>query len=84
MNPNDEKRNNILQYFYDRNAKATSQNGKKGSSVKISDAKKELKDKYGLAQNEVMSNLTYLIDKGWINKNDIEKTFQQKLVLSLR
>lgn len=76
MNPNDEKRNNILQYFYDRNSDATSQYGKKGSSVKISDAKKELKAKYGLSQKEVMSNLTYLIDKGWINKTDIEKTFK--------
>lgn len=78
MNPNDEKRNNILQYFYDRNANATSQFGKKGSAVKISDAKRELKSEYGLAQKEVVSNLTYLIDKGWINKIDIEKTVKTK------
>lgn len=74
MNPNDQIRQNILQYFYDRNVKATSQYGKKGSAVKISDAKRELKQQYGLKQQEVMSNLTYLIDKRWINKTTIEKT----------
>lgn len=78
MNPNDKIRHDILQYFYDRNATATSQYGKKGSSVKISDAKRELKAKYGLEQKSVVSNLTYLIDKGWINKTDIEKTVRTK------
>ena len=71
-------RKQILQYFYDRNKSATSQYGKKGSSIKISDAKKELKQQYGLTQQEVMSNLTYLIDKGWINKEVIEKTIQTR------
>jgi hypothetical protein len=37
-----EIRSIILQYFYDRNKKATSARGKKGSAVKISDVKKEL------------------------------------------
>ncbi len=78
MNPNDRIRHNILQYFYDRNTTATSQYGKKGSSVKISDAKRELKARYGLEQKSVVSNLTYLIDKGWINKIDIEKTVKTK------
>ena len=39
MNPNDRIREQILQYFYDRNAAATSKTGKKGSGVKISDVK---------------------------------------------
>ncbi len=39
MNPNDLIRKQILQYFYDRNAGATSKMGKKGSSIKISDVK---------------------------------------------
>jgi hypothetical protein len=42
-NPNDEIRAQILRYFYDRNAGATSRYGKKGSAVKISYVKKELK-----------------------------------------
>jgi hypothetical protein len=74
MNPNDEIRQQILQYFYDRNKSATSRYGKKGSAVKISDAKHDLKTLHDLSQSQVVSNLTYLIDKGWINKEDVEKT----------
>src|SRR5207253_8586056 len=74
MNPNDQIRHQILQYFYDRNKSATSHYGKKGSAVKISDAKHELKELHELTQQQVVSNLTYLIDKGWINKHDVEKT----------
>lgn len=76
MNANDNIRSQILMWFYDRNKNATSQTGKKGSSVKISDVKKGLKQKHGLTQQQVISNLNYLIDKGWINKNDVEKTIQ--------
>lgn len=75
-NPNDDIRNQILHWFYDRNASATSQYGKKGSAAKISDAKRGLKEVHGLKQQQVMSNLTYLIDKGWINKTETEKTVQ--------
>jgi len=78
MNPNDQMRTQILQWFYDRNASATSQYGKKGSSVKISDAKSGLKDSAGLTQQQVMANLTYLVDKGWINQTSVEKTFVTK------
>lgn len=74
MNPNDAIRKQILQYFYDRNANATSRMGKRGSAVKISDAKRELKDRYGLSQKQVMANLTYLIDNGWVKTIDITKT----------
>jgi hypothetical protein len=73
MNPNDEIRRKILRYFYDRNASATSRTGKKGSAVKISDVKRELKDLHGLTQPQVMSNLTYLIDMGWVKTFDVEK-----------
>lgn len=78
MNPNDQIRQQILRYFYERNANATSRYGKKGSAVRISDAKRDLKEKYGLTQTQVMSNLTYLIDRGWIKTFDIEKTVQVK------
>ncbi len=75
-NPNDIVRSQILQHFYDRNLGATSRFGKKGSAAKISDVKRELKDKHNLTQQQVMSNLTYLIDKGWINVDEVEKTVQ--------
>lgn len=72
-NPNDEIRRQILRYFYDRNAGATSRTGKKGSAVKISDVKRELKDRHGLSQQQVMANLTYLIDMKWVKTFDVEK-----------
>ena len=72
---NTEVRRLLLQYFYDRNKNATSARGKKGSAVKISDAKKELKAADGLSQQEVQSNLTYLISQGWVEEEKIEKSF---------
>lgn len=78
MNPNDIIRQQILQYFYNRNSCATSRMGKKGSAVKISDVKRELKEIYGLKQQQIMANLTYLIDNNWIKTIDIEKTVRVK------
>jgi hypothetical protein len=70
-----EIRTIVLRYFYDRNRNATSSRGKKGSSVKISDVKRELKASHGLSQQEVQSNLTYLISQGWVKEDAIEKSF---------
>jgi hypothetical protein len=72
---NTEIRRVILRYFYDRNKNATSARGKKGSAVKISDVKKELKATNGLTQQEVQSNLTYLISQGWVEEDTVEKSF---------
>jgi len=72
---NDEIRQLMLQYFYDLNKNATSARGKKGSAVKISDVKKELKAAHGLTQQEVQSNLTYLISQGWVEEDTVEKSF---------
>ena len=72
---NNQIRHVILRYFYDRNKNATSARGKKGSAVKISDVKKELKASQGLSQAEVQSNLTYLISQGWVEEQRIEKSF---------
>src|SRR3990170_4275798 len=73
---NNEIRRIMLQYFYDRNKNATSARGKKGSAVKISDVKKELKGTAGLTQQEVQSNLTYLISQGWVEEDTVEKSFK--------
>ena len=78
LNPNDQIRKQILRYFYERNESATSKFGKKGSAVKISDVKRDLKARFGLSQEQVMSNLTYLIDKGWVKTVDIQKTVTVK------
>lgn len=78
MNPNDQIRQQILQYFYNRNANATSKTGKKGSAVKIMDIRKELKEAHGLTQQQVMANLTYLVDNKWVKTIEIEKTIVVK------
>lgn len=72
---NNEIRRIMLNYFYDRNKNATSSRGKRGSAVKISDVKKELKAANGLTQQEVQSNLTYLISQGWVEEDEVEKSF---------
>jgi hypothetical protein len=72
---NNEVRALLLQYFYDRNKNATSARGKKGTAVKISDVKKDLKAAHGLTQQEVQSNLTYLISQGWVEEDAVEKSF---------
>lgn len=77
-NPNDAIRRLILRYFYDRNASATSIYGKKGSAVKISDIKRELKASYSLSQPEVVSNLNYLLDREWVKELKIEKEVRPK------
>jgi hypothetical protein len=46
--------------------------------VKISDAKRELKAQHDLSQQQVISNLTYLIDREWVKTVDIEKTVRVK------
>jgi hypothetical protein len=74
-NPNDEIRQKMLAYFYDRNQRATSTRGKKGSQVKISDVKRELKEHHGLSQAQVVSNLTYLLERGWVSHHVEERTF---------
>lgn len=74
VNPNDQIRRELLQYFYGRNLNATSRFGKKGSAVKISDVKREMKESHGLKQQQVISNLTYLTDRGWVKTVEVEKT----------
>lgn len=76
--PNDEIRRIMLRYFYDRNKNATSMMGKKGSAVKISEIKANLKAQHGLSQQEVQSNLTYLISQGWVEEKEVQKQIQAK------
>jgi hypothetical protein len=71
---NTEIRSIVLRYFYDRNAAATSARGKRGYAVKISDVRRELKASHNLSQQEVMSNLNYLLSQGWVGEDKVEKS----------
>jgi hypothetical protein len=63
----------MLRYFYGRNSSATSKYGKKGSAVRISDVRHDLKASDALNQAQVVSNLNYLLDRGWVKELRIEK-----------
>jgi hypothetical protein len=72
----DEVRQIMLQYFYDRNKKATSRRGKTtGAAAPISVIRAELKASHGLSIQQVQSNLTYLLSQGWVEDQPISKSF---------
>ena len=71
---NNEIRTIMLRYFYDRNNTSTSARGKKGYAIKIMDIRKELKAAHALSQQEVMSNLNYLLSQGWVEEDRVEKS----------
>lgn len=75
---NDEIRQILLEYFYERNKAATSARGSKGVSAKISAIRADLKKSHGLTQQEVWSNLTYLISEGWVEEEQIHKSVPLK------
>lgn len=72
---NDEIRQMVLQYFYDRNSNATSRKGKKGSSIKMQDIKSELKERHSFKDNQIVSNLNYLLSQGWVEEEKEKKSF---------
>jgi hypothetical protein len=47
----------------------------RGAAVRISDLKRELKQTYGLSQQEVQANLTYLMSQGWVEEDVVKKVF---------
>ena len=75
-NPNDSIRERMLHYFYDRNANATSQRGKHGSQVASATFRRDLKCLHGFTQQQVIANLNYLIDSGWVEEIEVERSFQ--------
>lgn len=75
---NNDIRRIMLQYFYDRNKNATSSMGKKGSAVKIRYIKADLKAQNGLSQQQVQSNLTYLLSQGWAEEKTVTKQVRAK------
>ncbi len=71
----DQVREIILQYLYDRNRKATSRRGKStGAAVTISALRADLKASRGLTGQQVHSNLTYLESQGWVEDRPVTKS----------
>lgn len=75
----DQIREIILRYLYDRNQNATSRRGKTtGAAVTISVLRAELKSSHGLTGQQVHSNLTYLESQGWVEDRPVTKSFNTK------
>jgi len=71
----DEVREIILHYLYERNRRATSRKGKTtGAAVTISVMRAELKGSHGLSGQHVHSNLTYLQSQGWVENQSVTKS----------
>lgn len=74
INPRDILRKAILQHLYDihRNARSL-----RGAGIGIRDLKKAMKGK-GMTHQEVVSNLDYLIQQGWVVPDKEERIITTK------
>ncbi|MEX2029358.1 MAG: hypothetical protein WD906_00075 [Anaerolineales bacterium] len=54
---------------------ATSARGKQGFAVRISDIRKDLKANHGLSREEVVRSINYLMSQGWIQEEQVHKSF---------
>ncbi len=75
----DEIRETILRYLFERNQNATSRRGKStGAAVTISVLRASLKASHDLTGQQVHSNLTYLESMGWVEDKPVTKSFNTK------
>jgi hypothetical protein len=75
----DQIREIILRYLYDRNRNATSRRGKStGAAVTISVLRAELKASHGLTVQQIHGNLTYLESQGWVEDSPVTKSVPTK------
>jgi hypothetical protein len=71
----DQIREIILRYLYQRNRNATSRRGKStGAAVTISVMRADLKASHGLTVQQIHSNLTYLENQGWVQDHPVTKS----------
>ena len=75
MNPNDDRRDKILRFRYDRHQSAR---GITAIPIGIQDLRREMKSRYGMKQPEVASNLDYLIQVGWVRPEVKSRSFLTK------
>jgi len=76
LQTDDEVREIILRYLYERNRSATSRRGKTtGAAVTIGVMRADLKASHGLTAQQVHSNLTYLESQGWVEDRPLAKSF---------
>lgn len=69
---NDEHRDRILRFLHERHKTAR---GPAKIPIGIRDLQSELKRRYAMTQQEVSSNLDYLVQVGWVREIVKERTF---------
>ncbi len=72
MNPNDDRRDRILRFLYDRHQTA---HGITAIPIGILDLRREMKKRHGMKQAEVASSLDYLIQVGWVRPEVKSRSF---------
>jgi hypothetical protein len=73
MNPEDEKRDTILRFLYERHKNTR---GISKIPIGIRDLQSEMKTRHGMKQPEVSSNLDYLVQVGWVKEVVKERSFK--------
>jgi len=72
MNLNDDRRDKILRFLYDRHEAAK---GITAIPIGILDLRRAMKTLHGMKQSEVASNLDYLIQVGWVKLEVKSRSF---------
>ena len=75
MNPNDEKRDQILRFLHERHR--TTRCIRK-IPIGIRDLQSEMKKRFGMTQPDVASNLDYLVQVGWVKDVTKERSFETR------
>ncbi len=72
-NPQDEKRDQIVRYLYERHRTSR---GIAKIPAGIQEVQREMKLRHELKQADVSSNLDYLVQSGWVREDVRERSFQ--------
>jgi hypothetical protein len=80
LNPNDDKRDKILRFLYERHKHSR---GIAKIPIGIRDLQSEMKKRYLLPQQEVSSNLDYLVQVGWVREVIRERSITTKTGMEL-
>ncbi len=80
LNPNDDKRDKILRFLYERHKKSR---GIAKIPIGIRDLQSEMKNSYSMTQQDVSSNLDFLVQVGWVREVVKERSITTKTGMEL-
>jgi arginyl-tRNA synthetase len=75
VNPNDEKRDQLLRFLHGRHRTTR---GIRKIPIGIRDLQSEMKKRFGMSQPDVASNLDYLVQVGWVREVTKERSFKTR------